>query len=204
MGGCFASSHFFFYICNIMARHVLSLEIPDTLNKCILRIVDTSVYDPNIAATCPLLQVTPPGYIHPVNIAPPKINLGFNANLTACDLNLQVADCGTFFYDVPDGIYIIKYSVEPRDLVYVEYNHLRMTCALNKIRQLYCELNMGACEPSETLETKLEKIRLIQQQLLAAKAYVEDCHDPKKGIELYRYALKQIDKLSCGTTCKSC
>jgi hypothetical protein len=51
-------------------------------------------------------------------------------------------------------------------------------------------MSLGACTPSEQQEDKLEKIRLIQQQLLAAKAYVEDCHDPKKGIELYRYALK--------------
>ena len=187
-----------------MARHVLSLEIPDTLNKCILRIVDTSVYAPDVAVTCPLLQVTPPGFIHPVNIAPPAINPGFNANLTACDLGLQVADCNTVFYDVPDGIYIIKYSVEPKEFVFVEYNHLRITCALNKVRDIYCELNLGACAPSENQADKLEKIRLIQQQLLAAKAYVEDCHDPERGMQIYKYAVSQLDKLSCGKTCKSC
>jgi len=187
-----------------MARHVLSLEIPDTLNKCIFRVVDTSVYAPDVAVTCPLLQITLPGFIHPVNIAPPQINPGFNANLTACDLGIQVADCGTTFYDIPDGIYIVKYSVEPKDLVYVEYNHLRMTCALNKVRQIYCELDMGACLPSETIMSKLEKIRLIQQQLNAAKAYVEDCHDPKGGMELYKYAVSQLDKLSCGAVCKTC
>jgi hypothetical protein len=185
-------------------RHILSLEIPDTLNRCILRIVDTSVYDPNIAATCPLLQVTLPGFIHPVNFSPPQIVPGFNANLTACDLGIQVSDCNTTFYDIPDGIIVVKYSVEPRDFVYVEYNHLRITCASNKIRQIYCELNMGACEPSTTVLEKLNKIRLIQQQLLAAKAYVEDCHDPKKGMELYKYAVSQLAKLSCGNSCKTC
>ena len=187
-----------------MARHVLSLEIPDTLNKCILRVVDTSVYAPDIEVTCPLLQITLPGFIHPINIAPPQINPGFNVNLTACDLGIQTTDCNTTFYDVPDGIYIIKYSVEPKDLVYVEYNHLRMTSALNKVRQVYCELSMGACAPEPTVLDKLEKIRLIQQQLQAAKAYVEDCHDPKKGMELYKYAVSQLGKLSCGTTCKTC
>jgi len=187
-----------------MARHVLSLEIPDTLNKCIFRVGDTSVYAPNVEVTCPLLQITLPGFIHPVNIAPPQINPGFNANLTACDLGIQTTDCGTNFFDIPDGIYIIKYSVEPKDLVYVEYNHLRITCALNKLQQVYCELNMGACAPSPTILDKLEKVRLIQQQLLAAKAYVETCHDPKRGIDIYRYAVKQLDKLSCGTACKTC
>jgi len=187
-----------------MARHVLSLDIPDTLNKCILRIVDTSVYAPSVEVTCPLLQITVPGFIHPVNIAPPQINPGFNVNLTACDLNIQVSECGTTFYDVPDGIYIIKYSVEPKDLVYVEYNHLRITCALNKIRNIYCDMNLAACAPSQQQEAKLEKIRIIQQQLAAAKAYVEDCHDPKRGMELYKYAVSQLDKLSCNSSCKTC
>jgi len=187
-----------------MARHVLSLEIPDTLNKCIFRVVDTSVYAPGIEVTCPLLQITLPGFIHPVNFSPPQITPGFNLNLTACDLGIQTSNCNTEFYDIPDGIFIVKYSVEPKDLVYVEYNHLRITCALNKVQQIYCELDMGACAPDQTVAAKLEKLRLIQQQLLAAKANVETCHDPKKGIELYRYAVSQLDKLSCGTTCKTC
>lgn len=187
-----------------MARHVLSLEIPDTLNGCIFRIVDTSIYAPNVEVACPLLQITLPGFIHPVNITSPEISLGFNANLTACNLNIQTADCGTTFYNIPDGIFIVKYSVEPKDLVFVEYNHLRITQALSKVRQIYCELSMGACLPSETVMSKLQKIRLIQQQLSAAKAYVEDCHNPKGGMELYNYALSQLNKLSCGVVCKTC
>ena len=41
-----------------MSKHVLSLEIPDTMNKCIFRVVDTSVYATGIPITCPLLQIT--------------------------------------------------------------------------------------------------------------------------------------------------
>lgn len=187
-----------------MSRHVLSLEVPDTLNKCILRVVDTSVYDPQIPATCPLLQITIPGYIHPVNFTEPQISAGFNVNITACDLGLQTTDCNTVFYDIPDGIYIVKYSVEPKDLVYAEYNHLRVTCALNRINKIRCSLDLGACEPASDVLDKLEKITLIEQYIKAAKVFVEDCHDPKKGMELYKYAVKLIDKLSCSTGCEPC
>lgn len=187
-----------------MAKHVLSLEVPDTLNKCILRVVDTSVYSSDIAVTCPLLQITVPGFIHPVNFTEPQILPGFIANITACDLGLQSSECGTTFYDVPDGIYIIKYSVEPKNLVYVEYNHLRITTALNRVRAIYCELDLGACEPPTNIMNKLNQLRLVEQYLSAAKAYVEDCHNPKKGMELYTYAMKQLDKLSCGTSCGTC
>jgi hypothetical protein len=187
-----------------MSKHVLSLEIPDTMNKCIFRVVDTSVYATGIPITCPLLQITVPGFNTPVNFAPPQIEPGFNANMTACDLEIQSYECGTQFYDVPDGIYIVKHSVEPKDYVYVEYNHLRVTCALNKIKAIYCDLQLGACDPPASKKDKLNQIRLIEQYIKAAKAYVEDCHDPKRGMELYKYAVSLLDKMTCSTGCKTC
>jgi hypothetical protein len=33
--------------------------------------------------------------------------------------------------------------------------------------------------------------------LEAAKAKVEFCHDPQKGMTLYNYALKMLNKLDC-------
>ena len=186
-----------------MAQHVLSLEAPDTLNKCILRVVDTSVYNPLTPPSCILLQITLPGFNVPVQFTDTEITPGFNLNLTACDLDLQVNNCGTTYQNLPDGIYIIKYSVSPNDLVYVEYNHLRITCALNKIQAIYCNLDLAACDPPAAVKEKLNQVRLIQQYLSAAKAQVEYCHQPAKGMDLYRYALTLISKLDC-TSCSTC
>jgi hypothetical protein len=182
-----------------MAQNVLSVEAPDTLNKCILRIQDTSVYNPNSAPVCPLLQVTPPGFTHPVNFTDTTISIGFNLNLTACDLEMQTADCGNSYRDLPDGIYIIRYSVSPNEIVYVEYNHLRITVALNKVQGVYCNLDLGTCDPPVSIKKKLEDIRYIQQLLLAAKAEVEFCHHAEKGMELYNYAIKLLGKMTCST-----
>ena len=183
-----------------MAQNVLSLEAPDTLNKCILRVVDTSVYNPLSSPVCHLLQVTPPGFTYPVNFTDVDIQLGFNLNLTACDLEMQVTDCGNTYNDLPDGIYILRYSVSPDNLVYVEYNHLRITMALNKVQGVYCNLDLGTCDPPVSVKKKLEEIRYIQQLLLAAKAEVEFCHHPDKGLDLYNYALKLLKKMTC-TSC---
>lgn len=174
------------------------------MNKCILRVVDTSVYNPQAAPKCPLLQITLPGFNVPAQFTDAVIAPGFNLNLTACDLGLQTANCGSVYNDLPDGIYIIKYSVSPNELVYVEYNHLRITCALNKIQAIYCNLDLGACDPPAALKEKLNQVRLIQQYLSAAKAYVEFCHQPSKGMELYRYAVKLIAKLDCSPSCGTC
>jgi hypothetical protein len=183
-----------------MANHVLSLEAPDTMNKCILRVVDTSVYNPMIPVKCPLLQVTVPGFNMPVNFDETQIQPGFMLNLTACDLQLQTTQCGEVFWDLPDGIYILKYSVSPNEIVYVEYNHLRITNALWMVQEVLCSLDLGTCDPPTSVKDKLVQITLIQRYLDAAKAAVEFCHEPKKGMELYNYAIKLLRKMGC----KSC
>jgi len=187
-----------------MAQDVLSLEVPDTLNKCILRVQDTSIYNPQKTPVCPLLQITLPGFNTPVQFTDADISLGFSLNLTACDLGLQTTKCGSSYNNLQDGIYIIRYSVSPNDIVYVEYNHLRITCALLKVQAVYCELDIADCDPPAAKKETLNQIRLIQQYLYAAKAQVEFCHQPKKGMELYRYALKLLGKLDCDSSCSTC
>ena len=183
-----------------MAQNVLSLEAPDTLNKCILRVVDTSLYNSMTPVSCPNLQITLPGFIQPAVFTEPTVDPGFILNLTACDLGVQTVNCGTVYNDLPDGIYIIRYSISPNDIVYVEYNHLRITKALWKYNNILCDLDIAACDPPEAVKQKLNTLRLIKMYLDAAKAQVEICHHPDKGMQLYNYAVKLLDKMTC-TTC---
>lgn len=191
-------------------QHVLSLDIPDTMNRCILRIVDTSVYLTIPAPTCQHLEVTAPGFLHPTLLDESSgIYPMFMVNLTACSLGLQSQDCGTKYFNLPDGIYIIKWSVSPNDQVYVEYNHLRITDALYKVQEILCNLDLGACDPPANIKEKLNQVKLIQGYLDAAKAMVEYCHTPSKGMDLYRYAVRLLDKMLCNpcggsSLCNSC
>ncbi len=98
---------------------------------------------------------------------------------------------------VADGIYIIKYSVSPNDLVYVEYNHLRITKALTRYNKAMCDLDLAACDPPAKVKEKLDKLMMIRMYLDAAKAKVEFCHEPQKGMTLYNYAIKLLNKLEC-------
>ena len=185
-----------------MAQHVLSLEAPDTMNKCILRLVDTSVYNTDIPVKCPMLWVTVPGFKYSVQFTETSgvsINPGFILNLTACDLEIQSNNCGTTYSDLPDGIYSIKYSVSPNEHVYVEYNHLRITKALHKYQAILCDLDLAACDPPTSVKDKLNQLRLIKMYLDAAKAQVEYCLHAQKGMELYNYAMKLLDKMNCST-----
>ena len=120
-----------------MANHVLSLEVPTVMNPCILSINDTSIYADLVPVTCETLNVTVPGFGYSNQI---DVTAGFTQILTGCDLQLQTTNCGTSYVNLPDGIYIIKYSVSPNDQVYVEYNHMRITQALIKYNKVLCDV----------------------------------------------------------------
>ena len=180
-----------------MANHVLSLEVPTVMNPCILSIVDTSVYqtaNPPVPVTCETLNVTVPGFAYSNQI---DVTQGFSAILTGCDLQLQTTGCGTSYVNLPDGIYIIKYSVSPNEVVYVEYNHLRITQALVRYNKAMCNLDLAACDPPARVQERLDKLRMIKMYLEAAKAKVEYCLEPQKGMSLYNYAIKLLNKFEC-------
>jgi hypothetical protein len=158
------------------------------------------VYNTTVSIKCPILEITLPGFNVPVQFGEQDLSPGFDLNLTACDLEIQSANCGTSYNDLPDGIYIVKYSVSPNDVVYVEYNYLRITKSLNKLRAIYCDLDLGTCDPPTQVKQQLQQLGLIESYLKAAKAKVETCHEPQKGIDLYTYAVKLLDKFTC-TTC---
>jgi hypothetical protein len=183
-------------------KHKLSLHIPDTTNDWGLTIQDTSVYSDLIPVSCPTLQILPPGFVKAATFNDttiPAVNSGFLRTFTACDLGLQTSSCGSSYNCLPDGIYVIKYSVSPNDIVYVEYNHLRITKALEKYYSKLCELELAPCDPPKEKADKLHELLKIKGYLDAAKAMVELCHEAKKGMDLFNFAVKLLDKLDCKT-----
>lgn len=178
------------------SKHQLSLELPDTNNIKVLRLFDTSLYAEGIPVDCGTLRITSPGFNLPVAI---EVLPHFNIVLNTCSLGLQRAGCGERSEPLPDGIYIINYSVAPNTNVFVEYNHLRVTQTLNKYYNLLCQLEISGCEPDADIKEKLAELRLIKSFIDAAKAKVEYCHEPEAGMELLVYAQKRLNRYS--TTC---
>lgn len=183
-----------------MARNLLSLEVPDVMNQCIIRILDTSLYDPLVPISCFTLQVTAPGFWEPSTIT--TLIPNFTANLTACDLGLQSTNCDNYNNNLQDGVYIIKLSTSPNETVFVEYNHLRITQALNKYQALLCCIQKSiTCEPAPEVKKRIMEAQFIRVLLDAAKAEVEYCHSPSNGIGTYLYATSLLKKLSCLCNC---
>lgn len=181
-----------------MGKHILSLEVPDVMDRCIIRVIDISKYDDVLPVKCPVLMITPPGFNRPIKIESGDIVYpGFTANLTACDLGLQKEECGKVYSYFQDGIYIIRYSVSPNDTVYVEYNHLRVTDIMNKYYEVLCCLDMKGCNYENEEKEKISMLSGFRAYLDAAKAEVEWCHHPDKGMSLYNYANTILQKIRC-------
>lgn len=178
-------------------KHILSLEVPTVANCEILSIKDTSQYSDIIAKDCPELLITTPGFNNPTLI---EVTPGFDLNLVGCDLQIQTTNCGEENIALPDGIYIIRYSLSPNDKVFVEYNHLRITSILNLYYEVLCGLNLADCEPSSDKADMINEVNYLRILIDSAKAQVEYCLNPNKGMEMYNYALKRLKKILCTTT----
>lgn len=190
------------------AKHILSLDIPPSSNCEILPIVDTSDYTNNLGVSCPELSITAPGFNNPkiIETAVSKNDNGEwegfgRLNLTACALGLQTSSCSTSRATIPDGIYIIKYSVSPNDKVYVEYNHLRVTELLSTYYKKLCELDVKPCEPSSEFQQVMAEMKYIRTLIDAAVAKVEYCQSPNEGLELYNFAKSKLKKITCEICC---
>lgn len=182
-----------------MAKQQLSLEVPDILNQCIIRVIDTSIYDPLFPIECPKLEITPPGFWQPSEFT--SLTPGFTLNATACDLGIQNSNCGNTFNDLSDGIYIIRWSVSPNNIVFVEYNHLRVTNLLNKYEKVLCCLDISNCDPPIEVQKKIIEAGFIKTLIDTAKAKVEFCHKPKEGMTIYQYACTRLERLACSCNC---
>lgn len=179
-------------------KHQLSLEMPESNNPCVLRVFDTSTYAEDLQINCGYLRITSPGYNLPVAI---EVQPHFNLVLNACTLGLQTEGCGTDSEVIPDGIYVINYTVSPNSSVYTEYNYLRVTQTHNRYMALLAELEMGACEPDADIKEKLKELRLIKSFIEAAKAKVEYAHEPEAGMDIFVYAKKRLERLSTLCAC---
>lgn len=126
----------------------------------------------------------------------------FDLEFTASDLSLQ-AQNATELACLPDGLYIIQYSVSPNDETFVKYYHLRTTSALNTYYKELCKLQLAQCEPTAEFKQHLADLRYIKMLYDAAKAKAEYCHSPEQATDMLAYANKLMKKYltGCCVTC---
>lgn len=179
-----------------MLFHNLHIEIPETSSETLMKIFDMSAYNSLVAPTCAQLLIKSPGFEFTQDI---DVSPNFNLTITACDLGIQKKRCEQEYNNIPDGIYAIRYSVAPNNQVFVEYNHLRLTQAKNKLMKIYCNLDLSTCLSNTDKADKIRQVQEVELYLNGAKAAVEVCHETQRGLKMYDHAIKLLDKITCKT-----
>lgn len=181
--------------------HILSIEIPEITNPKVLRVYDSSTWDPLLNSDEVKLDIISPGFLEPKEII---VSREFDKLLNCSNLGIYVVTDPSEYVNLPDGIYVIRLTnTNGQDSEWVEYNHLRQVCLLNKWYKALCSLSLNPCNMlTKDIEEKRKELYQIKMYIDAAKAKVEYCKSPNDGLELHHYADKLLSKYS--ENCKTC
>lgn len=193
-----------------MGQHILQLSFPDCTNEGVFLIKDISIYSgwtsgivpiPGavpIPISCANLQITSPGFYSPTLL---DVIPGYDLVLNACTLGVVgVNGCTDACPALEDGMYNIRYSVSPNDQVFVEYKVLRIVKALNRYYKLLWKLNLQPNLPDTDTQYQLQQLDIVYNYLISAKVTVENEHQFTDGMNLLRYAVSLMDKMSYSPT----
>ena len=188
----------------VKIMHQLDITYHNTYNCKSLRIEDNSIYDDTLSVTNPILEIKPPGltsYI-PFYFA----NKKWKARTFNCaTLKLCCTKQPCKFTELPDGIYDLKYSINPNLDTIIEFSHMRV-CKLmsnyTKIIGLYFSTKHNrSIKDNDNIEKELISIRDIIDGAVYA---VEELLDNGLGIEMYEEATKRIRLINNGNFTNCC
>lgn len=162
--------------------HQLDFFIHDTLNQRAFKIEDISVYDSSIPYKNGLIEVIPPGFSNPFVFNVKKsFELVLNANLLHLNTSSQ-----KYALNLPDGLYKIKYSVDPNKDVNIEYWYFRVTLLESSYLKVLNSLKDKNCSLGNIIYSKREEeLFSLKEYILAAKYRAEDLLDCEGALKMY-------------------
>lgn len=153
----------------------------DLINPKILPVQDISFYEENYEVTGGLLEISYPGSSVIVEIE--DVPSGFFQIINSNTIGITNTTFSKNLGDLPDGIWTIRYSINPNDELFVEYTFLRNTLQLIDYNNAYCQLDINLCE-EKSYKEKLQKLKDIYN-LIKASEYFVDCCKHKEGLKVY-------------------
>lgn len=181
-----------------MPNNELYLEVSDTPNIKVLRVFDTSQFCDDPIDNY-LIEVLP---VNKSKWLTFHVQKGFTLALNSSSLGYRKVSTESELRDLPDGIYEFKQSYNPNIHTVEHFHHLRVVELRKKIRAEWDKLVDNTCKISqEEFEKNRDKLRDIEEYILAAKYKVEECSQKKEGKELYEWATKLLEIYSNECQC---
>lgn len=164
-----------------------------------MRVYDTSHYCTEDDLQNYLIEVLPVNKDKWITF---HVKKGFSLALNSSSLGYRkVADI-TQLRDLPDGIYEFMQSYKPNQTTVQHYLHLRVTELRHKLSHQWHNLIHDTCKITrEEYSRQREKLREIDEYIMAAKYKVEECNEKKEGKELYEWAVKLLERYTNECQC---
>lgn len=181
----------------------LDLNVVPTHNPKTIGIADMSIYDENQVISAPTIEVTPPGFGKvAIPFSPNEVNV-LNSN----NLKLTATLDASGLVPLPDGIWQLKYSIQPALENFVQRKFFRTDQIQCKYYQIFLTVDMTECESNNyclpksgqkpTQEQKLREIELMINGAISAANRGEDL----LAMQMYNRANQMIDRFN---VCKTC
>lgn len=170
-----------------MNKIILNLKLEPTYDLYSIGFADMSHYT-DAAILSPSIEITSPGF--------PKKSLAFtpkSVNLyRSIDLGLN---CDDNLLPIPDGLYIVKYSIFPSTDNYVEKMFYRVDNLICRLEEKFLEVDISECNcnnnSKRALKKQLQEIRLMIEGIMANS----NACDFDKASYLYKMASKSLDNM---------
>ncbi len=177
----------------------LSIEVSNNTNLKVMRLYDTSFYYKDQIVENYLIEVLPVNKSIWITF---NVDRNFSLVLNSSNLRYRKVDSADDLLDLPDGIYEIKQSIKPNIQTVNQFYHFRVLELLNKLQSERDKLVDNKCDLSkEEYIINRDKLRDIEEYILAAKWKVEECHDKVKGKEMYEFARKLLERYTNECQC---
>ncbi len=179
----------------------LILDITPTSSCKSFLIKDISIYNEVLPVTCGTLSVLAPGYCTPHYY---DVKQGFTKQVNMSNLGLQIVANNDCLSELPDGVFNIRYSINPNDTLFVEYNYFN-NCKITKTyMEAICSFLNNKCDLNKKEQKEqLDLLFEISQLIELSKAAAESCDDVDTAMELYKEAKDNLNKINSGG-CKTC
>lgn len=170
-----------------MAEPILSLFPVETFDINLMAIKDISTYPNGYNIISPFLQVDVPSYgTVNVTFTPKDINV-----LNSAILGLSKG--GENLMALPDGIYTLKYSINPAYKYNVTKNIMRVDKLYKKFDEAFLAIQSSVCDTQLSRNQRI-KLNEIEWWIQGAISSANRCAT-KQAMEMYRKASTLIDQL---------
>lgn len=171
----------------------LDILVVPTFNVLTLGIADSSVYPTSPEVTAPTIEITIPGFS---TVVLPFSTDNFTVYTSS---TLGITEIGDPYLPLPDGVYLLKYSVAPAYINFVEKSIIRVDQLQEKFDTAFMKLDMMECSGPIQKQAKVDLTSIyffIQGAIAAANNCAVD-----EANKLYHQAnnmLCSFIKNNCG------